>query len=89
MKDLCPWYIVKIKKGIKPYGGRKFIGRETAPYYPNGRITWEIDIKSRVRDAKTYAKNCQKWMYRFSDYADYREYDKDEIEVIKMIRRQS
>ena len=63
---------VKIKKGVKPYGGRtvEVVGRET---YPNGREVVRVKAPGDRRGG---------WMH-----SDVREYNADEVEALPLRER--
>ncbi|RKZ72472.1 MAG: hypothetical protein DRQ48_00240 [Gammaproteobacteria bacterium] len=63
---------VRIKKGVRPYGGRRFMA--TLVIYPNGRKSWLVDVAS---SHKAVGENWVKALSR-----DEREYNPSEIEEI-------
>ena len=70
-------YIVKIKKGVRPYGSRRFIAkRKTAPH-----TGWDVDVKSSTKNLADYTH----WGSVFGGGADWRSYTDNEVEIISEV----
>tara|TARA_B100000586_G_scaffold268822_1_gene246196 strand:- start:822 stop:1145 length:324 start_codon:yes stop_codon:yes gene_type:complete len=79
-----PTFLVRVKKGVSPYGGRLFMARwarfswGTVGYSANS--TWRVDVKSNSRTV--YEANHE-WTRTFGGYSDWRVYQDHEIEIVR------
>jgi hypothetical protein len=64
--------LVKIKKGVKPHGGRLFKAMV-------GMDGWLVDVKS----SKSTIYKMENFTYKFGKDTDWRNYKRSEVTVIK------
>ena len=76
--------IVRILRGVKPYGGRKFVA------YRDSNGEWLVDVKSDLRDPWN-TQNSGSPMSFWTAYGarDWRTYRADEINVMSTITNET